>query len=58
MTTTTPAEYQYVCYATICLQFDSERELSDAEVEARAKQLFFEASPRRDEVAIEWEFDA
>lgn len=58
MNTSNDIECQYVCYATICIQFDSERELSDAEVEARAKDLFFEASPRRDEVAIEWEFDA
>lgn len=53
-----PDEYQYVCYATICLQFGSDRELSDAEVEAQGKRLFFEARPRHDEVAIDWELEA
>jgi hypothetical protein len=53
--------YQYIAYATVLIQLESDTELSDAEVESKAKEIFFhdaeKAVFRWDEVNIEWEAD-
>ena len=52
-------KHQYTAYATVLIWVESDTELTDSEVEDKAKDIFFHDAAngvfRRDEVAIEWE---
>jgi hypothetical protein len=53
------AKHIYTAYATVLIWVESDTELNDNEVEAKARDVFINASSnggfRRDEIAIEWE---
>lgn len=59
MDTDTTPKHQYAAYATVLVWVESDSELTDSEVESKAKDIFFHDASnsvfRRDEVAIEWE---
>jgi hypothetical protein len=51
--------HAYTAYATVLVWVESDTELTDSEVENKAKDAFAHATSnggfRRDEIAIEWE---